>query len=63
MPITLNDIEVPVIPCQREGDTVIDHYCTLCNETVGYDHHFQPQSHTLDECLMRFKERLNALPK
>lgn len=61
MPIELTDIIVPVIPFQREGDTTIDHRCTLCDETVGYDYHLRPEPHRLDECLGRLKEKVATL--
>lgn len=61
MPITTADIEVPVTSCKRTEDGVIDHFCFLCDELVGYDYQYQPQPHNLNECLLRLKERIDGL--
>lgn len=56
MPILLTDIQVPVV--ERRHDYSSDYLCTLCDTSVGTDHNFRPEPHTLDECLGRLFELL-----
>lgn len=49
MPILLTDIQVPVV--ERKRDYSSDYLCSLCETVVGTDYHFQPEPHTLDECI------------
>lgn len=61
MPITSDDIFAPTV--KRETDWATDYYCTLCDERVSFNHNFEPEPHTLTECLTPLKEKIGSLAR